>query len=150
MVEFKYAQGRIPESIQFISEEIREFEQDYLDRTWREYQEDKKLQKLIDRTVENILTALIEVCGTFLTQRGKASDNYADVLRISAGLLGLTTEERDSLAALAIQRNRLAHRYLDLRWQAVRDFGTKRELVKRLLKLILDQQALELQDQSIS
>ena len=55
MVEFKYAQGRIPESIQFISEEIREFEQDYLDRTWREYQEDKKLQKLIDRTVENIL-----------------------------------------------------------------------------------------------
>ena len=150
MVEFKYAQGRIPESIQFISEEIREFEQDYLNRTWREYQEDRKLQKLADRTVENILTALIEVCGTFLTQRGKASDNYADVLRISAGVLGLTTEERDSLAVLAIQRNRLAHRYLDLRWQAVRDFGTKRELVKRLLKLILDQQALELRDQSIS
>jgi uncharacterized protein YutE (UPF0331/DUF86 family) len=119
VVEFKYAQGRIPESIQFISEEIREFEQDYLDRTWREYQEDKKLQKLVDRTVENILTALIEVCGTFLTQRGKASDNYADVLRISAGVLGLTTEERDSLAVLVIQRNRLAHRYLDLRWQAV-------------------------------
>jgi uncharacterized protein YutE (UPF0331/DUF86 family) len=145
VVEFKYAQGRIPESIQFISEEIREFEQDYLEKTWREYQEDRKLQKLVDRTVENILTALIEVCGTFLTERGKASDNYADVLRASAGLLGLPTEEQNSLAALAVQRNRLAHRYLDLRWQAVRDFGTKRELVKKLLKLILDRQARDLQ-----
>jgi uncharacterized protein YutE (UPF0331/DUF86 family) len=140
VVEFKYAQGRIPESIEFISEEIREFEKDYLKKTWREYQEDRKLQKLIDRTVENVLTALIEVCGTFLVERGKAPDSYADVLRTCAGLLGLPPSERDSLATLAIQRNRLAHRYLDLRWQAVRDFRTKLKLVKKVLKLILDRQ----------
>jgi hypothetical protein len=56
MAEFRYAKGRILESIQFISEEILEFEQEYQGKTWREYQEDRKLQKLIDRTVENILT----------------------------------------------------------------------------------------------
>jgi uncharacterized protein YutE (UPF0331/DUF86 family) len=143
VVEFKYAQGRISESIRFISEEIREFEQDYLEKTWREYQEDRKLQKLIDRTIENVLTALIEVCGTFLTDKGTAPDSYAEVLRTAARFLGLAAEEQESLAALAIQRNRLAHRYLDLRWQAVRDFGTRRELVKRVLLLILDRQSTE-------
>jgi uncharacterized protein YutE (UPF0331/DUF86 family) len=143
MVEFKYARGRITESIQFISEEIREFEEDYVQKTWHDYQEDRKLQKLIDRTVENTLTALIEVCGTYLAERGKAPDNYVDVLRTAAALLGLTTEEQDALGSLAIQRNRLAHRYLDLRWQAVKDFGAKRELVKRILTSILDQQSRE-------
>jgi uncharacterized protein YutE (UPF0331/DUF86 family) len=143
MAEFKYAKGRILESIQFISEEILEFEQEYQGKTWREYQEDRKLQKLIDRTVENILTALIEICGTFLTEQGKAPDNYAEVLRMSANYLGLTAEEQDALSSLAIQRNRLAHRYLDLRWQAVKDFGAKRVLVRKILELILDQQSLD-------
>jgi hypothetical protein len=32
----------------------------------------------MDRTVENILTALIEVCGTFLTEKGIAVESYAD------------------------------------------------------------------------
>ena len=70
MVEFRYAKGRLIDSIRFISEEIKEFQQEYAEKTWREYQEDKKLQKLIDRTIENILTALIELCGTFLTEKG--------------------------------------------------------------------------------
>ena len=61
MPEFKYARGRIGESLQFITEEIKEFESEYANKTLREYQEDKKLQKLMDRTVENILTALIDI-----------------------------------------------------------------------------------------
>lgn len=143
MVEFKYARGRISESIQFISEEIREFEQDYLSKTWLEYQSDRKLQKLIDRTIENILTALIEVCGTFLAERGKAPDNYVSVLKEAGALLGLSSEDQDALGSLAIQRNRLAHRYLDLRWQAVKGFGARRELVKKVLSRILDHESQE-------
>jgi hypothetical protein len=60
MPEFTYAKGRVSESIQYLSEEIREFESEYADKTWKDYQNDKKLQKLMDRTVENVLTALIE------------------------------------------------------------------------------------------
>lgn len=48
MPEFKYAKGRIIESLQFISEEIKEFETDYASKNWDDYQGDKKLQKLID------------------------------------------------------------------------------------------------------
>jgi len=70
MVEFPYAKGRIAESIQYISDELKEFDNEYASKTWKDYQGDKKLQKLMDRTVENILTALIEVCGTILTEKG--------------------------------------------------------------------------------
>ncbi len=140
MPEFRYAKGRICDSIQFISEEMKEFDVDYADKTWEDYQNDKKLQKLMDRTVENILTALIEVCGTILTEEGMGVDNYSNALRKSGRLLGLPLEEQDSLGKLAIQRNRLAHRYLNFRWQAIKMFREQRKLIVKLINVILERE----------
>jgi uncharacterized protein YutE (UPF0331/DUF86 family) len=137
MPEFRYARGRIVDSIRYLSEEMKEFQDDYVDQSWQDYQKDKKLQKLIDRTVENILTALIEVCGVFLTNQGIAAESYGDALRKAGGLLGLTEQEQNDLAGLALQRNRLAHRYLNFRWQTIRAFSDKRELVARVADLLL-------------
>ena len=137
MPEFKYSLGRIQESIRFISEEMKEFEEEYSRRTKDDYQNDRKLQKLIDRTVENILTALIEIAGTFLTEKGIAADSYAEALRKCAQRLNLNEEEQDKLASLAFHRNRLAHRYLNFRWQAVQDFSEKRHLIAKILALLL-------------
>ena len=137
MPEFRYAGGRIPESIQYISEELAEFQNDYAGRTWKEYQADRKLQKLIDRTVENVLTALIEVCGTFLTEEGVTVESYAEALRKTAERLGFDERGQDDLAALAIHRNRLAHRYLNFRWQTIRFFSDRRDLISDLLVRLL-------------
>ena len=137
MPEFRYARGRIVDSIRYLSEEMKEFQSDYADRSWQDYQKDKKLQKLIDRTVENILTALIEVCGAFLTDQGIAVESYGDALRKAGGFLGLTEQEQNDLAGLALQRNRLAHRYLNFRWQTIRAFSDKRELISRVADLLL-------------
>jgi len=140
MVEFRYARGRIAESVQYISEEMREFENDYADRSWKAYREDKKLQKLMDRTVENILTALIEVCGTLLVEEGIAVDNYGEVLNRCAALLSFTEEDRLLLSKLALQRNRLAHRYLNFRWQAIETYGRTKGLIQRLLNDVLQRE----------
>ena len=137
MPEFRYAKGRIIDSLRFISEEMKEFQDDYALKNRSEYEVDRKLQKLIDRTVENILTALIEVCGTFLTQQEIYAESYADVLRKSAQNLGLNSEDQESLAKLGFVRNRLAHRYLNFRWQAIQDFSLKRDLVVRVLSELL-------------
>lgn len=138
MAEFSYAKGRIGDSLQFIAGEISEFDKEYSDKTWQEYQKDVKLQKLMERTVENILTALIEVCGTFLADKGIAAENYSEVLRQTAGFFDFSLEEQNNLAKLAVQRNRLAHRYLDFKWQAIKMFNEQKDLVKRLLKKILE------------
>ena len=140
MPEFKYAKGRVAESIQYLSEEIREFESEYADKTWRDYQDDKKLQKLVDRTVENILTALIEICGTILIEEGIGVDSYGDALKKSAKLLAFSEEEQDILSRLAIQRNRLAHRYLNFRWQAIKMFGEQKDLIVKLVTRILERE----------
>ena len=137
MPEFKYAKGRIIESLQFIGNEMKEFDEDYASKGWEEYQKDKKLQKLIDRTVENILTALVEVCGTILTQDNISVENYAQILRECSKKFGFSEDEQESLAKLAIQRNRLAHRYLNFRWQAISLFSKLRPLISKLLAEIL-------------
>src|SRR3989304_535256 len=110
MPEFNYAKGRIEESLQFITGEIKEFELEYASKMFNNYQEDKKLQKLMDRTVENILTALIEVCGTILVQEGVDVENYGEALAKCCKLLGLSEEEQRNLSKLARQTTRLAPR----------------------------------------
>jgi uncharacterized protein YutE (UPF0331/DUF86 family) len=137
MPEFRYAAGRILESIQYMSEELAEFQNDYAGRTFKEYQADRKLQKLIDRTVENVLTALIEVCGTFLTEEGIVVESYADALRKTSERLGFDERDQNDLAALAIHRNRLAHRYMNFRWQTIRFFSDRRDLIAAILARLL-------------
>jgi uncharacterized protein YutE (UPF0331/DUF86 family) len=140
MTEYRYAKGRILESIQYITNEMKEFNDDYADKEWGEYQNDTKLQKLMDRTVENILTALIEICGTVLTEQGIAVESYGDGLKKCAKFFGLSKKQQENLARLAIQRNRLAHRYLNFRWQAVQMFSEQEHLVSKLLRKILERE----------
>ena len=140
MVEFRYARGRLIDSIRFISEEMKEFQEEYAEKTWHEYQEDKKLQKLTDRTVENILTALIELCGTFLTEQGITVESYGEALRQTGKVLGFSEKEQEDLFKLALQRNRFAHRYLNFRWQAIRLFSEKRGLIIRIITILLEKE----------
>ncbi|MEW6376471.1 MAG: HepT-like ribonuclease domain-containing protein [Thermodesulfobacteriota bacterium] len=144
MTEYRYARGRIAESIQFISQELKEFEEEYANKRWTDYQNDKKLQKLIDRTIENILTALIEVCGTILTEEGISVENYSEALRKCGKFFNFTEEEQEHLGKLALQRNRFAHRYLNFRWQAIKMFSDQKELVKKLIKIILEREEARL------
>ena len=137
MPEFTYAKGRIIETLNFIFEEIKEFETDYENKTWEEYQNDKKLQKLIDRTVENALTAFIELCGTIITQEGISAENYADAVKKCSKLFNFDKKEQDGLSKLAVQRNRLAHRYMDFRWYAIKTFIEQKQEVLKLLSKIL-------------
>jgi uncharacterized protein YutE (UPF0331/DUF86 family) len=145
MGEYKYAKGRIAGSIQFISAEMREFEEEYADKQKGEYEGDKKLQKLIDRTVENILTALIEVCGTVLAEKGVSAESYSDVLRKCCQRFEFSDNEQNSLAGLSVQRNRLAHRYLNFRWQAIKMFAEQKALVLKLIQRILQREEKEKQ-----
>lgn len=138
MPEFRYAKGRIMETIAFITKEMDEFDSDYSLKTWQEYQTDIKLQKLIDRTIENILTAFIEVCGTVLTEENILAESYTDVMRKAGSRFGFSEEEIETLAKLAVQRNRLAHRYLHFRWQVVNFYRENREILKKLLNSIYE------------
>jgi len=142
MPDFYYAKGRIAESVQYISDELIEFEAEYEVKTWTDYQHDRKLQKLMDRTVENVLTALIEVSGTLATQNKIKVENYAEALRKAADLLGFKKEDQEKLGKLASQRNRLAHRYLNFRWQVIRIFKETKPLLVDFITRILEHEKI--------
>ena len=116
---------------------MKEFEEDYLNKTWQDYKDDTKLQKLMDRTVENILTALIEASGSSLAEEGIAAESYSDVLKKAAQLFDFDEDDQESLAKLALQRNRLAHRYLNFRWDVITMYTDKRHLITKLLTVLL-------------
>ncbi len=136
MLEFNYAKGRIADTLRFIAIEMKEFEDDYSSKSWKEYKEDRKLQKLIDRTVENIFTALIEICGTLLSRQGIAAESYSQILSECSKKLGFTEDEQAVFGKIAVQRNRLAHRYLNFRWQSINMFVKNKSLILRLLNKI--------------
>lgn len=145
MPEFKYAKGRIADSIRFISAEMKEFEEEYSPITVKEYEKDKKIQKLMERTVENILTALIEICGSFLIEEGIEVESYSDALRKTGRLLEFNEIDQEKLAELAIHRNRLAHRYLNFRWNAIKNFSKNRGLILKLVEKILQREEIKLE-----
>lgn len=138
MPEYTYAKGRIPESAQFISNEMKEFKNEYANISWEEYQRDGRKQKLVDRTVENILNALIEICGAVLAEEGKSADNYAETLRLAAEFFGFDPKVSSELAKLAHHRNRLVHRYLNMKWQTIGAYKAQVKNIEKLLMTILD------------
>ncbi|MBW2076634.1 MAG: hypothetical protein JRI71_03645 [Deltaproteobacteria bacterium] len=119
---------------------MAEFDHDYKDRTWKDYQQDGKLQKLMDRTVENILTALIEVSGTVLVEEGIKGDSYQDILMKAAELFSFSDKDRRVFAGLSIQRNRLAHRYPNYRWQAVKAYKEASDIINKFLMLVIERE----------
>lgn len=138
MPEFRYAKGRILESLAFITKEMNEFEAEYMSKTWQEYASDTKLQKLIDRTIENILTAVIEVSGVVLTEKNISADSYSDVMQKIGDYFKFDNTEVEVLSKLAIQRNRLAHRYLNFRWQVVKFYTQNVAILKKLVSSIYE------------
>lgn len=141
MVEYKYAEGRVAQSVQFILQEMTEFECDYANKRWEDYNRDTKLQKLMERTVENILTALIEVAGTALAKEGLSAENYSEVMEEAGRFYKLNKSECLSLSKLASQRNRLVHRYLDLKWQVIIVYKQNAPLIRKFLRLVLDRES---------
>ncbi|GAB4220803.1 MAG TPA: DUF86 domain-containing protein [Spirochaetota bacterium] len=134
MPEFSYAKGRILESIAFVTCEMMEIEQEYADKKYSEYSSNTKLQKIIDRTIENILTAIIEMSGAILAENNIKTDSYAEVLRKIGSFFEFSDKECEILASFAIQRNRLAHRYLNFRWQVVTFYNNNKDIITRLVQ----------------
>jgi uncharacterized protein YutE (UPF0331/DUF86 family) len=71
-------------------------------------------------------------------EEGLGVESYADAIRKASIHFGLSGDEAESLGKLGIQRNRLAHRYLNFRWEAIRMFNEKKELIVKLLNKILE------------
>ena len=70
------------------------------------------------------------------TENGIAVSSYQEAIKECARFLKFPEKEQNRLAKLAPLRNRLAHRYLNFRWQVIKTFRKETSLVTQLIELI--------------
>ena len=85
-----------------------------------------------------MLTALIELAGTMSIEEKKKVENYHSALKMGATIVGLDAKEIEEFAELAYERNNLVHRYLDLKWSAIKTFQDRLPLIVKFVKKALE------------
>lgn len=139
--EFSYAKGKILATVEFITKEMEDFDKYFAEITWKEYKILEPIKaKALEKTVENILTALIEISGTISVEEGKSVENYYMAINEASVILGFDEETAVSLAKLAAQRNRIVHRYLDFKWEAIKSYKESEGLIREFLKRVLEKE----------
>lgn len=114
--------ARLLEILDFLRGEIDDFKR-FQDLTWQEYQNQRPKRREVERWIENIINASLDIAKIILaSQKKDIPSTYQETLR----LLGTTDifeqEFADRFSGWARLRNILAHRYLDLKWEQIQRF----------------------------
>lgn len=114
--------ARLLERLQFLEQELSEIDK-FKNITFQEYQEVRPKRREIERWVENIINAIIDIAKIFLASEKKdMPKTYEDALRDFALIAGLKEKETLSFSQFARLRNILAHEYLGVLYGEIRNF----------------------------
>jgi uncharacterized protein YutE (UPF0331/DUF86 family) len=87
------------------------------------YLQDSCLRRNVERWVENLVNASIDIGKIILASGGeRVPQTYREILGNLKGLAGFDTKVAEDLAAFSKLRNILAHEYLDIRWARISAF----------------------------
>lgn len=67
-----------------------------------------------------------------------SADSYVGVMRKIGEFFSYGEEDSEILAKFAVKRGRLAHRYLNLRWQVASFFTENRDILRNLANSIYE------------
>lgn len=97
--------------------------QEYRGLAWIQYQQDHRTRRIVERTIENIMNAVIDSSKLLLASAKKpVPQTYREIVRLVGILPGFDHAITDRLASWAELRNILAHEYLDYRWEEIGEF----------------------------
>ena len=90
--------------------------------TQQQYTQDRAVKRNLERWVENIVMASMDIAKIMLSSEKKeVPDSYRETLR-SLGLHQFDDKFASSFADFAELRNIIAHEYLELRWKRIQKF----------------------------
>jgi len=118
---------RLIKATDFIQRELKEITK-FRDITQDQYMRDNDLRRNLERWVETIAMASIDVAKTILgSEKEKLPEKYADIMLALRKYEMLGKESALKLSEFAKLRNIIAHEYLDLRFVEIRKFLDKAE-----------------------
>ena len=106
----------LEKEIQFLSNYEKEVD-------WKVYQSVREKRLEIERWVESLINATLDLSKMILTLKGKeVPETSRELLFKMASLIFDKEADAETFSEMAKIRNTLAHRYLDLRWQDIKRF----------------------------
>lgn len=118
---------RLKKSLSFLGQQMLLYK-DFTGLSLKEYEEDHHKRNDVERWIENIMNASIDIAKLVLgSQKKPIPSTYRDALRNAAWALGFSEDFGLKLEQWAKLRNILAHEYLDIRWKQINEFIHKSE-----------------------
>jgi uncharacterized protein YutE (UPF0331/DUF86 family) len=127
----------IVKRIDFLEIELKDLEA-YKKLDFETYSRDRKVRRDVERILENVANASIDIGKIILAGEDiDLPDTYKEIF-IKLEQAGVISKDLSiSLSDLARLRNILAHQYLDLKWEMVKDFIARgKENVKTFLTIL--------------
>lgn len=119
------AKEKVRKRFQFLDKEMRYLE-DFSRLTLEDYRENESKRRDIERWVEWIINALIDIAKIVLASEKKEIPNsYGDALFDFGLFIGLGKERSERLSEFAELRNILAHEYLEVIYGRIQNFIKK-------------------------
>lgn len=113
---------RLLEIVDFLVTEAEDFER-FQGLTWQEYHGQRPKRREVERWIENIVNASLDIAKIILASKKKEiPSTYQQTLRLLGTTDILDFEFADKISSWARLRNVLAHRYLDVKWEQVHRF----------------------------
>jgi uncharacterized protein YutE (UPF0331/DUF86 family) len=119
----KEEQERLARILVFLETELTDLRA-FADMRYGNYQSDRAQRRNLERCVENIVNASLDIAKILLvSERLPIPPTYKEYFLQLPAVSGFLDESvAENLAAWARLRNILAHEYLDIRWQRIREF----------------------------
>lgn len=109
----------------FLDSELKDADK-FQNLTQPVYETDSSKRRDIERWIENLMNAAIDISKTILaSEKQPMPCSYREVLRSIGFVRGFPKDLGEQLANWAELRNILSHEYLDIRWKRIEDFIQK-------------------------
>jgi len=130
---------RLIRIVDFLETEMKDYPE-FADIAQREYEVVSSLRRNVERWVENIVNASIDIAKIILaSEKKRLPQTYREVLQELSLIEGFDSETAEQLAQFAKLKNILAHEYLDIRFRQIKRFIEKSEpAYSRLLAFVKD------------
>jgi uncharacterized protein YutE (UPF0331/DUF86 family) len=97
--------------------------QDFQDLSYQIYQEDRLKRRNIERIIENLFNSASDIAKVILASENvDIPETYREAFLILGKLAFITPENASQMAEFSRLRNVLAHQYLDIRWEVIKEF----------------------------
>ena len=110
--------------IDFIQIELNDLDE-YEKLTYEVYNTDRITRRNVERIIENISNALIDISKIIIANENiHIPNSYREIILKLGEIETIDEELAKSIAEIARLRNVLAHQYLDIKWSYVKTFIT--------------------------